>query len=106
MNEIITILRKIIFNQKVGTMVVIFVSGLIQKKINTMKNTPETTDPLWLPRGTVRALFALILLATSIADFIMPSWTLPDEYHIMTIAVVAYYLGYRSDNAKIKEIKI
>ena len=71
-----------------------------------MNTTPETAEPLFLPRGTIRSLFALILLCVSIADFMMPSWSLPDEFHAMTIAVIAYYIGYRSDNAKIQEIKI
>ncbi len=109
MNVLLALLRKLILNPKVGAMAIIFVSGIIQKKFSTMnmlETQQETAEPLFLPRGTIRAIFALILLATSITDYIMGSWALPEEFHAMTIAVVAYYIGYRSDNAKIQEIKI
>lgn len=76
----------------------------MQDSEKKVKFTPETTEPLFLPRGTIRAVFALIMLGASIADFAMPSWSLPEEFHAMTIAAVAYYIGYRSDNAKVKEI--
>ena len=74
--------------------------------MNMLDTQPETAEPMFLPRGTIRAFFALILLATSITDYVMSSWSLPDEFHAMTIAIIAYYIGYRSDNAKITEIKI
>lgn len=109
MNQLLALIRKIILNPKMGTMAIIFVSSIIQKKFSTMNmldTEPETAEPFFLPRGTIRALFALILLVTSITDYIMGSWSLPDEFHAMTIAVVAYYIGYRSDNAKTTEIKI
>ena len=70
------------------------------------ETTPAEKQPLYLPRGSLRAVIAIILLGTSIADYVMGSWSLPDEFHAMTIAAVAYYIGYRSDNAQTKEIKI
>lgn len=106
MPVLIEFLKKIITNPKFEAVVIIYLSNLINKKFKVMEEeTTKINEPLFLPRGTVRALLALILLCTSIADFIMSSWTLPVEYHVMTVAVVAYYLGYRSDNAQIKEIK-
>lgn len=100
------ILKKLITNPRVFSLVVMAAVKLI---FNNMQNAKQDSDfikePLFLPRGTIRALLALILLATSIADFAMNSWTLPEEFHVMTIAAVAYYIGYRSDNAQTKEIK-
>lgn len=106
MTAFLALLRRLILNPKISATVIVLASSIIQKKFTTMDITPETAEPLFLPRGTIRALFALVLLAATIADYMMPNWELPDEYHLMTIAIVAYYIGYRSDNARIKEIKI
>lgn len=106
MKELLMLIQKIASNPKVAGYVIIFLSSIISKKISMDESTPRTKQPLYLPRGSVRAVIALILLATSIADFSMGSWSLPEEFHAMTIAAVAYYIGYRSDNAQTKEIKI
>lgn len=110
MNLLAEILKKILFNPRTGSIAIIFLSGIINKQINKHMGEietkdPTTTQPLFLPRGSIRAIFAFILLATSIADYVMNSWTLPDEFHAMTIAIVAYYIGYRTDNDQTKEIK-
>lgn len=111
MKELIAILQKLATNPKVlGYLVVIF-SSIISKKIAMdtaaeEAKEPTKTEPLFLPRGSVRALIAIILLGVSVADFAMASWSLPEEFHAMTIAAVAYYIGYRSDNARTKEIHV
>ena len=113
MNQLIQILRALTKNPKVVGYIVVIFSSIISKKIamsneeTTTQAVPdhETAEPLFLPRGTVRAIFALALLGISAADFMMSSWSLPEEFHAMTIAAVAYYIGYRSDNARTKEIK-
>lgn len=106
MRELLMLLQKLATNPKVAGYAIIFLSSIISKKISMDEVTPASKQPLYLPRGSVRAVIALILLGTSIADYVMGSWSLPEEFHAMTIAAVAYYIGYRSDNAQTKEIKI
>lgn len=106
MRELLMLLQKLATNPKVAGYAIIFLSSIISKKISMDEATPASKQPLYLPRGSVRAVIALILLGTSIADYVMGSWSLPEEFHAMTIAAVAYYIGYRSDNAQTKEIKI
>lgn len=113
MTQLVQALRALAANPKVVGYIIVIVSSIISKKI-AMDNEPEDTsakpthtksEPLFLPRGSIRAILALALLGVSVADFAMASWTMPDEFHAMTIAAVAYYIGYRSDNAQTKEIK-
>ena len=110
MELLIQLLKKIATNPKLAGYALVALSSIISKKISMSEESPTTkhtvAEPLFLPRGSVRAVLAFVLLGTSIADFALGSFTLPEEFHAMTIAAVAYYIGYRSDNAKTKEIKI
>lgn len=105
---LLEILKKLLRNPKIYTIVFLGVSKLITNNMESerqqISTSGATAEPLFLPRGTIRALLALAMLSASIADYAMGSWTLPDEFHAMTIAAVSYYIGYRSDNAKVKEI--
>lgn len=114
MSQLVQALRALAANPKVVGYIVVIVSSIISKKIamdteaavEDAEPTHTKAEPLFLPRGTVRATLALLLLGMSFTDFVMSSWTLPEEFHAMTIAAVAYYIGYRSDNARTKEIHV
>lgn len=67
----------------------------------------KTAEPLFLPRGTVRALITLALTALVIASYLLPEKIiLPEEVYMLWIGVVGYYVGFRTDNAKSKTIKV
>lgn len=57
----------------------------------------ESKPPLGLPEGSIRAIIALILLFTTIADYGLANFNLPEEFHALTIAAVSYYIGARSE---------
>lgn len=104
------ILKRLLTNPKVYTVILLGVSKLIMTNMEQERQqigtSGATAEPLFLPRGTIRAILVLMMFGASIADYAMSSWSLPEEFHIMTIAAVSYYVGYRSDNAKQKEITI
>jgi hypothetical protein len=65
-----------------------------------------TAEPLFLPRGTVRAIIALALTALVITSFVLPEKiTLPEEVLMIWIGAVGYYLGFRTDNPRKKKDK-
>lgn len=107
MGIIITIIRRIILDPKFEALAIIGLTNFISKKIMSEKTQEENiqkAQPLFLPKGTIRAILTIILFLTSIANCI---WEigLPVEFHALTIFAVGYYIGYRTDN-QINEIKI
>lgn len=105
---IIELLKKIITNPKLEAIVLIYISNLIGNKINTMSKEEINAEkqPLFLPRGSVRAALALLLTILFGASYFFPERVhLPAELEAMWLFVIGYYIGYRSDNAQTKEIK-
>lgn len=104
---IIEILKKIITNPKLEAIVLIYISNLIGNKINNMSTEEkDKKQPLYLPRGSVRATLALLLTLLFGASYFFPERVhLPAELEAMWLFVIGYYIGYRSDNSDTKEIK-
>ena len=111
MQFLISILQRLLGNPKTLGYAIILGSTLITKKSNFMEHSTTsdhtTAEPLFLPRGTVRAIIALALTALVITSFVLPEKiTLPEEVLMIWIGAVGYYLGFRTDNAKTREIKV
>lgn len=100
------ILLTIFANPKVEAFLIVGITSYIKKIMseNTeaiyLDDDPEmmvkTEQPLWMPAGSVRAIITLVLVLTSCAMFAFPYIHIPEEFHILTISAVTYYVGYRS----------
>lgn len=109
MQFILGILQRILSNPKTLGYIIIFGSTIISKKYNFMdsENTKHNAEPLFLPRGSVRALITLILTVVVLTSYIFKEKIqLPEEILMMWFGAVGYYIGFRTDNSKSKEIKV
>lgn len=102
-------LIRIITNPRFEAFAIIGITNLIRKKMEneTMDTTVEkikNSQPLFLPRGTVRAIITMLFMITMIASFVF-KFPLPEEFYALGIFAVGYYVGYRSDNTQLPEIK-
>jgi hypothetical protein len=99
------ILFKILFDPKVGGMIFLI---LINKIKNNMSENQQANfqkaQPLFLPHGSVRATITLFLLSFVAGSFIW-HYPCPEEIYAVTLVALGYYVGYRTDNAQLKEIK-
>lgn len=103
------LLEKLLTNPRVLAILGVAIAQYFKNKNNIImadiQETPreagellgETKAPLGLPPGTIRALIALVLLGATITDYALGNFTLPDEFHALTIAAVGYYIGVRSE---------
>lgn len=64
----------------------------------------KAKQPLFLPRGSVRALVTLILLLVMSGSFVW-HYELPTDFYLMSIFAIGYYVGYRTDNTQLPIIK-
>jgi hypothetical protein len=98
-------IKRIITNPKVEAFAMIGLAQLI-KKFMDEKNEEEIKEsqPLHLPRGSVRALLTLILTLIIGGSFIW-HYELPNEFYAMALLAIGYYIGYRTDNTQLPEIK-
>ena len=103
---LIQILKRILLDPTFDAFAIIGITNFLSKKI-MQKQSPEdkikNANPMFLPKGTIRAIITLILLGTVIASMIM-NFELPKEFLALTVFAVGYYIGYRTDN-QINEIK-
>lgn len=66
-------------------------------------------QPLGIPRGSVRAILTIVLTLSVVAFWVCSAllgWSMPDYLLEMWLISIGYYVGYRTDNNPIKEIKI
>lgn len=56
-------------------------------------------EPLWLPRGSVRAVLALALVTVA-ATLTLAGRDLPESFAGLVVAVVAFYFAGRQTNGK------
>lgn len=108
MQFLISILQKIITNPRFEAFVIIGLTSLIRKKFME-EQTQEAMEanakqPLFLPRGSVRAILTLVLTLIIGGSFIW-HYELSNEFYAMALLAIGYYVGYRTDNSQIKEIK-
>lgn len=104
---IFNIIRSILLSPKTQVYAVFLLTAKLKNMLdeNSLATVPGK-EPLALPRGSVRALLVLILTVVIAVSYVYPDRVhIPQEVEIMWLVSVGYYLGYRSDNAPIKEIK-
>jgi len=105
MQAIIALVQKIIFNPRVMSFVIVYLTSVIRKKYMQpeTENQIQTSQPLHLPRGSVRALITLCLTLVVAGSFVW-HYQLPEEFLALSIFAIGYYVGYRTDNTQLPEI--
>jgi uncharacterized membrane protein AbrB (regulator of aidB expression) len=103
---IIEFLKKIITNPKVKAFVIIGATQLIKKVMENEQVVEKikNSQPLHLPRGSVRAILTLILTFIVAGSFIW-RYEIPTGFYELALIAIGYYVGYRTDNSQLKEIK-
>lgn len=107
MQFLIQLLQKIIINPKFEAFVILGLMSILKNKFMNAEQTQETIkskQPLNLPRGSVRALITLILTSIVAGSFIW-NYEIPAEFYALTVFAIGYYVGYRTDNTQLPEIK-
>ena len=109
MQFIIQFFQIIITNPSFDAFVIIALTNLIRKKFMSDEQTADTEaieakQPLYLPRGTIRAIITLILTFIIGGSFIW-HYSLPAEFYALAIFAIGYYVGYRTDNSQLPIIK-
>lgn len=64
--------------------------------------TPPAIEPLWLPKGSVRGLMALMLAAACWARA-YAGWHVPGALSSLLLAVVGFYFGFRTKAAMLSD---
>lgn len=105
-SAIIEFLKSVITNPKVEAFVIIGLTQLFKKCMDNeqIANKIKTSQPLHLPRGSVRAIITLLLLMVVAGSFVW-HYEVPTEFFALTIFAVGYYVGYRTDNTQLPKIK-
>lgn len=104
MQAIIEILKKLITNPKFEAFVIIGLTSFLKNKFMTEDEQIEQKQPLFLPRGSIRAIITLLLTAVVACSFFW-QFPIPEELLALTIFAIGYYVGYRTDNTQLPEIK-
>ena len=107
MQFLIALIQKVITNPKFEAFVIIGLTSFLKNKFmeEKIEEKLKSAQPLHLPRGSVRALITLTLLLILAGSFVF-KYEVPAEFYALTIFAIGYYIGYRTDNAQLKEIKI
>jgi len=58
-------------------------------------NGMRKNEPLWLPKGSIRALIALVLIISTVI-FIAKRFELPQAWFSIVAAMAGYYFGMRT----------
>ena len=100
--------QRIITNPQVEAIIIVFASGIIKRMFGkNQEKSPLTRkdNPLFLPRGSVRAIITIGLTIIVGITFWFPDSFIPNEVFYVWLVAVGYYVGYRTDNTQIKERK-
>lgn len=103
---ILNLLLKFLTNPKINTIILAILIQIIKKKMEDDKTTTiiKSTQPLFLPRGSIRAIITIIMILIMAGSFIW-HYIIPAEFLSLSIFAVGYYVGYRTDNTQTPEIK-
>jgi hypothetical protein len=106
------LLRAILMSPRTQFYLILFLISKLKKYMSpedgmTPAQLPQTPkEPLALPRGSVRAILTILLTVAFLASYFFPDLVhFPPQLMDMWLFVLGYYLGFRSDNNPLPEIK-